>query len=105
MLGDMMEKLQQMKQNTDNAKERLNLVSVSGESAGGMIKVVCNGNRKIQAVSIDDSIRIGDSEELEDQLIIALNRALEQAENVNQSEMASIANGVLPPNLFGLMNK
>jgi len=105
MPGDMMEMLQQMKQDADNVKERLNNISVSGESAGGKIKVVCNGNRKIQAVSIDDSIRLGDVEELEDQLIIALNRALEQAENVNQSEMATIANNMLPPHLLGLMNK
>lgn len=105
MFGDMMEKIQQMKQNVADVKDKLNRISVTGESANGRVRVVCSGNKVVKSIHIDVTLQNADAEELEDHLILATNRALEQAENVNQSEMAAVTSGMIPPHLMGLMNQ
>jgi len=105
MFGDMMEKLQQMKQNVADVKEKLNRISVTGESANGKVRVVCNGNKVVKSIYLDESLQKGDSEELEDHLILATNRAIEQAENLHQIEMAAVTSGIIPPHLMGMMNQ
>lgn len=95
-----MGKLQEMKQKMDEAKARLETMTVTAEAAGGDIKVLVNGNRKIKSVEISADLQHGDKEELEDQLVVALNRALEQAEKLNESEMSGMAKGMLPGGLF-----
>lgn len=101
----MLEKLQQMKQNVAEVKEKLNRVSVTGESANGKVRVVCNGNKVVISFHIDESLQNGDAEELEDHLILATNRAIEQAENLHQSEISAVTSGIIPPHLMGLMNQ
>lgn len=100
-----MGKLQQMKQNVAEVKEKLNRISVTGESASGKVRVVCNGNKSITSIHMDDSLRNGDAEELEDHLILAINRAIEKAENLHQIEMAAVTSGIIPPHLMGMMNQ
>ena len=96
MFGNMMDKLQEMKQKMEETKKRLDAITVTGEAANGQIKVMATGNRKIKSVSISEVIKNADKEELEDQLTVALNRALEQAEKINEAEMAGAAKGMLP---------
>lgn len=104
MFGDIFGKLQEMQAKVAQAKEQLDTISVSGQSPDGRVKVVASGNRKITDISIDDELRTGDREELEDLLVIALNQALEKAENVHQSTMSAATGDVLPPHLMNLMN-
>lgn len=92
MFGDMMEKLQKMQQEMEESKQRLATVSVQGKADG--ILVVMDGNRKVKDITIDPSIT-EDIEDLQDLLIVAFNKALEAAENANQAEMASKAQGLL----------
>src|SRR5690554_1601055 len=95
MFGDMMGKLKEMQQKTEEVKKRLENVSVEAEVEG--VKVVANGNKKITSVIIDDSLIIGaDKEQIEDLTLAAVNRVLEKAEKVNEAEMQGIAKGMLP---------
>ncbi|MCB0472437.1 MAG: YbaB/EbfC family nucleoid-associated protein, partial [Flavobacteriaceae bacterium] len=57
-------------------------------------------NRVIKSIVIDDSL-LDDKEELEDYLILALNKALEKANTVHEAEMAAAAKNGLP-NIPGL---
>lgn len=105
MFGDMMGKLNDMKQQVAETKERLNTVYVSGESGSGAVKVTATANRAIKSVSIaDELLSTDDKEELEDLLILALNKALENAEKVHEQEMKAAAQGLLPgmPGMPGL---
>ncbi len=95
-LGDMMGKLQEMKQKADEIKEKLEHTTTSAEAAGGDIKVVINGNRRIQAINISPALQHGDKEELEEQLVVALNRAIVKADELNEKEMKNAASGLLP---------
>lgn len=98
MFGDMMEKLSQMKQSVEESKARLETISVKGESSG--FEVQMNGNRKVLDVKIPEGFD-GDTEEIQDMLVIAINRAIEAADKVNEAEMANSAKGILP-NLPGM---
>jgi len=88
-----MKQLQQMKEQMDAAKERLNHVSVKGECQG--ITVVANGNKKIIEVVIPQSLGNADREELAELIVNATNKALENAESVFESEMRGMAGGLM----------
>jgi len=95
MFGDMMGKLQEAQQKMEDVKNKLDTITVVGEAQG--VKVVINGNKVVTNVDIpqmiiDDS----DKEQLEDLLLLALNRGLESADKVAQAEGASAMKGMLP---------
>ncbi|HVW14266.1 MAG TPA: YbaB/EbfC family nucleoid-associated protein [Mucilaginibacter sp.] len=103
----MLDKLFEAKQKAEEVKKRLDGLTVSGSAEGGKISVMADGNKVIQSISIDEEfLKSVDKEELEELLIIAANRALEQAENLHQSEMAALSREMLGGmgglgNLFG----
>ena len=87
----MFDKLMEAQQKAGEVKSRLDAVSVSGTAEGGKITVIANGNKVVQAINIDaDFLKDADKEELEELLLVAINKALEQADNVSQSEMAAM---------------
>jgi nucleoid-associated protein EbfC len=100
MMPNFMEQLQLMKMKMEEAKEKLDTVFVSGEAAGGDLKVTMNGNKKVKSVYIAPALQFSSSEELEEQLCVAFNRAMEQADLVHEKEMKGMASGILPPGLF-----
>lgn len=93
--SNMMEKLQQMQQQAEESKKRLDTITVSGEAENGKIKIDITGNRKVKSIQIDESV-MADKEGLEELLLIAMNRAIENADKVNESEMRSTAMNFLP---------
>jgi len=81
----------QAQQKAGEIKQRLDAITVSGSAEGGKITVKANANKVIQAVNIDEEfLKEADKEELEELLVIAINKAMEQADNVSQSEMAAM---------------
>lgn len=101
MFGDLMGKMKEAQAEVEKVKTRLDSVTVQGDSCNGKVKVIANGNKKIVDIKISPDL-LNDKEELEDYLIIAVNNALNTAENVHNSEMQSVAKGILPkiPGLF-----
>ncbi|MCB0475411.1 MAG: YbaB/EbfC family nucleoid-associated protein [Flavobacteriaceae bacterium] len=99
-LSDMMGKLKEAQQQIEATKKRLDTVIVDGQSAEGKIKIAVTANREIKSIVIDDSL-LDDKEELEDYLILALNKALEKANTLHEAEMAAAAKNGLP-NIPGL---
>ncbi|KOY52380.1 YbaB/EbfC family nucleoid-associated protein [Polaribacter dokdonensis] len=98
MFGDisgMMGKLKEAQQKVEETKKRLDTVLVDENSADDKIKVTLTANRKIKSITIDDSL-LNDAEELEDYLIITLNKAIEKASKINENEMAIAAKSGMP---------
>ncbi|UKN01680.1 YbaB/EbfC family nucleoid-associated protein [Paracrocinitomix mangrovi] len=89
--NDMMKKLQQMQQQVEETKKRLDNIIIEGESGGVTVKV--NGNGVVKDIIGGDNM---EAEELKDHIIIASNKALEQANNTKELEMASSAKGIIP---------
>ena len=93
----MFDKLLQAQQQAGEIKKRLDAITVTGAVEGGKITVTSNGNKVLQSVAIDEAFfKEADKEELEELLLVAVNKALEQADNVSQSEMAA-----MPKDMFG----
>ena len=99
MMG-MMGKLKETQQKIEETKKRLDTVLVDEQSPDGLLKTTLTANRKIKSIEIDDSL-LADKEQLEDYLILVLNKAIEKATNVNEAELAAVAKQGMP-NIPGL---
>ena len=100
MFGNMMGKLKEAQQKMEEVKSKLDQITVTGEAQG--VKVSLNGNKVVTNIDIPQMILDDrDKDQIEDLLILALNKGLENAENVAQSEGASAMKGMLP-NIPGL---
>ncbi|RZJ66650.1 MAG: YbaB/EbfC family nucleoid-associated protein [Flavobacterium sp.] len=98
MFGDlmgMMGKLQETQQKIEETKQRLDTVLVDEQSGDGLLKVTITANRKIKSISIDDSL-LEDKEQLEDYLILTLNKAIERATKVNEAELEAVTKMNMP---------
>ena len=96
-MNDMMAKLQEMQGAVEESKKRLENIYVKGESSCGRVRFVLNGNRQVKDVTIDESLLSAESkEELEDILVTAFNRAIEDADHVHENEMKGTAMGMFP---------
>lgn len=100
----MFDKILEAQQKAGDVKKRLDAISVTGTAEGGKISVTCNGNKICSAIEIDaDFFKAADKDELEELLLVAINKAMEQADNVSQSEMAAVTQQMFGGlgNLFG----
>jgi len=98
MFGDMsgmMQKIKDAQKKVEETKVRLNSVLVDETGADGKIKVTLTANRELKSISIDDAL-LNDKEELEDFLIITLNKAIAKASQINEHEMAVAAKAGMP---------
>jgi len=87
----MFDKLFEAQQKAGEVKQRLDAITVSGTAEGGKITVTANANKVVQSVVInEDFFKGADREELEELLVVAINKAMAQADNVSQSEMAAM---------------
>ncbi len=103
MFGDimgMMGKIKEPQQKIEETKKRLDTVLVDEQSNDGLLKVTLTANRQIKSVEIDDSL-LEDKEQLEDYLILVMNKAIEKATAVNEAELGAVAKEGMP-NIPGL---
>ena len=94
---DMFGKLNELKNQTDEMKKRLSSITVEQDFDEGAIKVTASADREIRGVEFDpEFFKNVEKEELEDMLMVTINRVLEKAREVEEAEMKSIAGGMLP---------
>ncbi len=94
-LMGMMGKLKETQQKIEETKKRLDTVLVDEKSSDCLLQVTLTANRKIKSIAIDESL-LEDKEQLEDYLILVLNKAIEKATNVNETELAAVAKDGMP---------
>ena len=90
-----------MKEKAEEAKARLKTITVKGEAGNGAVTVIASGDREIKDIVIGDELADADREELQDLLVLAVNKALENAKNVEEAELKNSMGGLLP-NLPGM---
>lgn len=98
MFGDlmgMMGKLQEAQKKVEETKQRLNTVLIDEQSTDGLLKVTVTANRQIRVLEISDDL-LEDKEQLEDYLIMILNKALEKAGTIHEAELAAAAKDGMP---------
>ena len=99
----MMGKLKETQKKVEETKKRLDTVLVDETSADGNIKVTLTANREFKAISINESL-LNDREQLEDYLIITLNKAVQKASGIQEAELGAVAKEGMPniPGMDGL---
>ncbi|MEO0570557.1 MAG: YbaB/EbfC family nucleoid-associated protein [Bacteroidota bacterium] len=98
MFGDlmgMMGKLKEAQKKVEETKKRLDTVMVDETSNDGTIKITLTANREIKSISIDESL-MTDKEQLEDYLILTLNKAIEKASKIQEAELGAVAKEGMP---------
>jgi DNA-binding YbaB/EbfC family protein len=103
MFGDimgMMGKIQETQKKIEETKKKLDTVLIDEQSSDGLLKVTMTANRELKSVTIDDSL-LEDKEQLEDYLVLVLNKALDKASSVNEAELGAVAKEGMP-NIPGL---
>lgn len=79
---------------------KLAAIVIDGEAGDGKIKVQVSGTRELKNIHIDPSlVSDGDAEELEDLLLVAINRTMEKAAAHAESETKNMMSGLLPPGM------
>jgi nucleoid-associated protein EbfC len=96
MNSELFGKLNEMKSMVDSSKERLDKLTVEGESGGGLVVVALSGNREMRSLKINTDLSMMTKEDLEDLLMIAFNRALVAADKLNEQETMMAARNFFP---------
>lgn len=96
MLDKLMSQMGPMKEAIDQAKKKLDAMSVKGDADGGQVEVYVNGNRRVTDIKISEIlIQGGDKEAIEELLQVALNKALVSADSINEMEMATATRSMM----------
>ena len=96
-LGNIMKQAQAMQENLQKAQAELANMEVSGESGGGLVKVVMTGRHEVRRIHIDDSLLADDKDMLEDLVAAAVNDAVHKVESTTQERMAGLTAGMNLP--------
>jgi DNA-binding YbaB/EbfC family protein len=101
-MAGMMKQVQKMQERMAQVQQELEQKTVTAESGGGMVKVTANGKQTLVKIEIDkEVVNPDDVEMLEDLVLAATNKALEDAAKMAQEEMAKVTSGMMP-NIPGL---
>jgi DNA-binding YbaB/EbfC family protein len=101
-LMGMMGKLRETQQKIEDTKKRLDTVLIDEQSTDGLLKVTLTANRAVKSITIDDSL-LEDKEQLEDYMILVMNKAIAKATSVNEAELDAVAKMDMP-NIPGMDN-
>ncbi|WP_282018636.1 YbaB/EbfC family nucleoid-associated protein [Salegentibacter mishustinae] len=98
MFGDMMgmmNKIKETQQKVEETKERLKTVSIEEKSSHGLLSVTITATREIKNINVADEL-LEDKEQLEDYLVLTLNKAIAKASDINEKELAAVAKDGMP---------
>lgn len=98
MFGDMMGmmgKLKETQKKVEETKERLHSVLIDETSNDSKLKVTITANRALKSITIDDEL-LQDKDMLEDYLILTINKAIERATEIHETEVAAVAKAGMP---------
>jgi len=96
-MNNMLKQAQALQANMQKAQAELALLEVTGESGGGMVKVIVNGRHEVKRVQIEPAVVGGDREMLEDLIGAAVNDAMRRVEAASQAKMAGVMGGLQLP--------
>ena len=96
-LGQLMKQAQQMQEDMQKAQDDLASTLVTGESGGGMVKVIMTCKHDVRRLEIEDSLLKDDREMLEDLIAAAFNDAIRKVEQTVQEKLSGLTGGFSLP--------
>lgn len=109
-LMNIMKQVQNVQKKAGIMQEELANLEITGEAAGGAVKVICDGQGRFKSISIKaeainpenpSSIDSETLEMLEDVISSAMKEANEKASKEMESRMNQLTGGIKIPGLFG----
>lgn len=91
----MMNKIKETQEKVEATKERLKTVTLEEKSSDDLLKVTITATREIKNISVADEL-LEDKEQLEDYLVLTLNKAIKKASDINEAELAAVAKDGMP---------
>lgn len=109
MMG-MMGKVKEMQARMKEIKDGLVHITAEGESGAGLVKALVNGGKQVVRIDIDPSLlKESDKAILQDLIVAAVNKAMQNVEERTQEEFKKKTEGLLPNipgmdlgNMFGM---
>ena len=93
--GGMMQQIQKLQKQMEEAQAKLAEETVSATAGGGAIKVTMTGDQKCKSVEISpDLLKDADAEMLQDLVLSAVNMALDQSRELASQKMGPLAGGL-----------
>lgn len=101
-MAGMMKKVQKLQGDMAKLQEELKARTIEVSTGGGAVKVVVNGEKKIESVKIaPTAVDPEDVEMLEDLVVAAVNEAMSKVDDMMAQEMGKLTGGLnLPPGMF-----
>jgi DNA-binding protein YbaB len=97
MIGDLFSKLKEARQKIEESKSKLNDIIVESGNSDGSIQIKANANKVITSIEIsEDFLKSCSKEAIQEQLLTALNKALDEAAQKGEAEMKEITKDMLP---------
>ena len=94
-INKLMQQAQAMQKELEKANDQINATEFEGSASNGLVKVTINGENKVLAVNIDPSILNPDDKEMiEDLIMIAVNDAVDKAEEMKKDRFGSMASAM-----------
>ena len=94
-MAGMMKKVQKMQNEMKKMQDELKRKTVDVTAGGGAVKIVMNGEKQVQSLTIDPAaVNPEDVEMLQDLIISAVNEALRQAEDAMSGRMNAFTSGL-----------
>lgn len=97
-----MKQAQSIQSKLKSSQEELAKMELTGEAAGGAVKVVCDGQGKFKSIKLNASelsISSETAEELEDMITVAINQASAKASKEMEAKMKAATGGMSIPGL------
>ena len=91
----MMQQIQRMQKQMEDAQAKLAEATVSATAGGGAIKVTMTGDQKCKSVEISpEFLKDADAELLQDMVLSAVNLALDESRALQEKMMGPISGGL-----------
>ena len=99
-IGNLMKQAQKMQEDMQRAQEEIANMEITGQSGGGLVKVIMNGQHELRKVTIDDSLVGDDKDMLEDLVAAAVNDASQRLAVASREKLSGLTSGMeLPPGM------
>ncbi|MDY3051572.1 MAG: YbaB/EbfC family nucleoid-associated protein [Ndongobacter sp.] len=100
-MNNMMRQMQKIQRQMEEAQAKVDETELETSAGGGAVTVRINGKKEILSIKLDpSSVDPEDVEMLEDMLLVAVNDAIHQASQLQESEMGRITGGLSIPGLL-----
>jgi DNA-binding YbaB/EbfC family protein len=99
-LNDLMKKAQEMQRKMQEIQKQVAEMEVTGQSGGGLAKIVMTGQHQCKRVTLDSSLMKEEKPIVEDLIAAAINDAVGKIEKGTRERMTALT-GIKLPEGFG----